>query len=615
MTNGEFEFDYTFHLCGFQRLPTYWGIQQHKSRKHVLIASDAVNLDVYDLFVHPFDIKVVRVDPFDPRKICDTMLEFISTLPTDSRLAFNLTAGTKLMFQAMMDVWRAAGGYAFYFTTDTYSELDLGTYRIVRPIAPVNSVETFLRLNTLDCKVSEKGRRNDHPGRNDPERRRLCNFLRSKSVDLRSLYKALNQYIDEPGVAFSVRDKGRTNIEVTLYSNMNALVSAGKEMFSFDYFPNIAQYVCGGWLEEYAFLELRPLLKEGLIRDLRINTVISFKDNDSRNKEQSPYNEFDVLFTDGTRLYIVESKAGVIKSDYVVKLQNLSRNLGGLIGQGLVVSPFKPHSAARKRLSEAMECRYVGIDGLANRVRSMIKDDRKNQKVWEDQSNEKRASKEGFVRTVLVFRAVPGSGKTTFSNRVRDAVIGSGLTIAVHSTDAYFINPVTHTYDFNAEKLPEYHKRNLEEFKTSLASGIDVVAVDNTNLRPWETEPYTNLAREAGYRVVFFNFAPRELEKHLAAQQVTPERPDAHQVPKEMLELFIEYFRQYNVLFDHGAEPHPELVFFKWDKDQKKAVPTDIPAKPFDYDDKLDISPDEYHTLKDKIGNMMINRFLSASVK
>lgn len=612
MNNDDFEFDYTFHLCGFQRLPAYWGIRQHKSRKHVLIASDAVDVDVYNLFVHPFDIKVVRVDPFDPRKICDSMLEFISSLPADSRLAFNLTAGTKLMFQAMMDVWKAAGGYAYYFTTDTYSELDLSSYKLVRPIAPVNSVETFLRLNTLDCKVTEKGRWNDDPGRNDQERARLREFLCKKSKDLRCLYKLLIPYTNETGVDFSVRDKGRTNIEVTLYKNANAVVAAGNEMFSFTFFPDIAKYVCGGWLEEWVFQELRPLLKEGLVHDLRINTVISFRDSDDRHKSITPYNEFDLLFTDGTRLYIVECKAGTVKSEYVVKLQNLVRNLGGLIGQGILVSPFRLHSSARKRLSEARECRYSGIDGLCKKVRSMILEDRRGQKIWAKRVNVKNASREGFVRTVLIFRAVPGSGKTTFSNRIRDAVIGAGLSIAVHSTDAYFINPVTHTYDFDVEKLPEYHKHNLDEFKASLTAGVDVVAVDNTNLRPWETEPYTSLAREAGYRIVFFNFAPRELEKHLAAQQVTPDRPDAHQVPREVLERFMEYYRQYNVLFDHGAVPHPELVYFKWDDEQKKAVPTDIPAKPFDYDDKLDISPTEYHTLKGVIGDMMINRFLRA---
>ena len=249
------------------------------------------------------------------------------------------------------------------------------------------------------------------------------------------------------------------------------------------------------------------------------------------------------------------------------------------------------------------------MENASGRVESRTRDSLQ----FEHLTRERAASKDGFVKAVLFFRAVPGSGKTTFSNRIREAVIGAGLTIAVHSTDAYYTNSITHTYDFDIEKLPEFHLKNLEEFKESLAKDVDVVVVDNTNLRPWETEPYTDAARSAGYRIVFLNFAPRALEKHLAAQQVTPERPDAHQVPREVLLRFIEFYHQYNVLFDHGASPHPELVSFRWDANQKKAVPTEIPAKPFDYDDKLDISPDEYHTLKEIIGEMMLNRFLRAT--
>ena len=251
----------------------------------------------------------------------------------------------------------------------------------------------------------------------------------------------------------------------------------------------------------------------------------------------------------------------------------------------------------------------IKVGNASGRVESRTTDSLQ----FEHLTRERAASKDGFVKAVLFFRAVPGSGKTTFSNRIRESVIGAGLTIAVHSTDAYYTNSITHTYDFDIEKLPEFHSRNLEEFKESLAKDVDVVVVDNTNLRPWETEPYTDAARVAGYRIVFLNFAPRAIEKHLAAQQVTPERPDAHQVPREVLLRFIEFYHQYNVLFDHGASPHPELVSFRWDANQNKAVPTEIPAKPFDYDDKLDISPDEYHTLKEIIGEMMLNRFLRAT--
>lgn len=616
MEEREYEFDCMFHLCGYQRLPTYWGMHQHKSRKHVLIATDDVDVSVYELFAHPFDLRVLRVDPYDAKSISEKLLDCVAALPDDSRLAFNLTAGSKMMYQAALEVAHATGGYAHYFTTGTYAEMDISAsncseFKLVRPIAPIRSVETFLRLNTIGCKIANKGKWNDVAARQNGLRSRLRGYLRSKSSELRYLYKVINPYCRDGVDSFDVIDDKVTGIRVWLKPSGRAGVESADDRFEFREFPDIAKFICGGWLEEVVFLELQPLLSEGLIFDLRINTVVTFEDRGTRwGREELPYNEFDVLFTDGTRLYIVECKAGIPKPEYVVKLQNSVRNLGGMIGKGVLVCPFAPQKVAGKKLLDARECRYVSLDVLRGKIKAMVLADRKDQLMWS--RREVAASREGYVRTVLVFRAVPGSGKTTFSNRIRDAVAGAGLSIAVHSTDAFFINPMTRTYDFDAAKLPQFHAKNLENFKRSLEAGVDLVAVDNTNLRPWETEPYTEAARKAGYRIVFFNFAPRELEKHLAAQQVTPDRPDAHQVPKEVLERFVGYFHQYDALFDHGAKPHPELVCFEWDETQKKAVPTDVPARPFDYDDKLDISPDDYHVLKDKIGGMMLNRFLSA---
>ena len=52
-----------------------------------------------------------------------------------------------------------------------------------------------------------------------------------------------------------------------------------------------------------------------------------------------------------------------------------------------------------------------------------------------------------YCKTVLINRAVPGSGKTTFSRNIYNAVRGAGLSIAVHSTDEYFM--VGNRYVFN----------------------------------------------------------------------------------------------------------------------------------------------------------------------
>ena len=155
-----------------------------------------------------------------------------------------------------------------------------------------------------------------------------------------------------------------------------------------------------------------------------------------------------------------------------------------------------------------------------------------------------------------------------------------------------------------------YHKRNFANFLDSLGKGIDLVVVDNTNLKPWECEPYTKAARRAGYRIVLFNFMPREFEKHLASQQVTPDKPDAHQVSADLLRRFISEFYLYNDLLNRDFVPDPHVhINCVWDDETMQLKKVDSPVSHFDYDDLLVIAPTEYHDLKNKIGELMLNRF------
>ena len=89
-----------------------------------------------------------------------------------------------------------------------------------------------------------------------------------------------------------------------------------------------------------------------------------------------------------------------------------------------------------------------------------------------------------------------------------------GISVRVHSTDDYFM--VDGRYAFDISKLGEYHRQNLEAFKASLAEGIGLVVLDNTDEHPWETKPYTDAARAAGYSILFLNYQPRAFEAHLA---------------------------------------------------------------------------------------------------
>ncbi|WP_080367521.1 AAA family ATPase [Helicobacter pylori] len=76
-------------------------------------------------------------------------------------------------------------------------------------------------------------------------------------------------------------------------------------------------------------------------------------------------------------------------------------------------------------------------------------------------------------------------------------------------------------YVFDKKKLNEYHQNNQEAFKQALESRIDIVVCDNTNFESWQSKPYTDMAREFGYKILLIDFKPRELELHLEAQKIT----------------------------------------------------------------------------------------------
>lgn len=76
-------------------------------------------------------------------------------------------------------------------------------------------------------------------------------------------------------------------------------------------------------------------------------------------------------------------------------------------------------------------------------------------------------------KTVIINRAVPGSGKTTITNCIKNTLLNHNINIKVFSTDEYFM--VNDRYIFDIEKLYFYHSLNLENFKKAIESNIDVV--------------------------------------------------------------------------------------------------------------------------------------------
>jgi len=209
------------------------------------------------------------------------------------------------------------------------------------------------------------------------------------------------------------------------------------------------------------------------------------------------------------------------------------------------------------------------------------------------------------IKTVIINRAVPGSGKTTITNCIVDELQSENISVSIHSTDEYFM--VGNKYIFDINKLNSYHQKNLLEFKQSLKNGLDVVICDNTNIAPWQTEEYTKLAREFKYQILVISLDPRELEKHIASQQVTTEKPDAHGVEEDILMRMIEEYSIYddllnpNILIDENKHLH-----YIWDDESNQKVSIGL-AKHFDNDMVIRILPNEYQIAQDSIGKTILN--------
>jgi len=207
-------------------------------------------------------------------------------------------------------------------------------------------------------------------------------------------------------------------------------------------------------------------------------------------------------------------------------------------------------------------------------------------------------------KTVIINRAVPGSGKTTITNRIVNKLEKNKVTVAIHSTDEYFM--FKNQYIFEIDKLYEYHQKNLLEFTKSIEKNIDVIICDNTNIAPWQTESYTILARTNNYQIIFITLDPRELIKHVESQKVTLEKPDAHGVEEDVLKNMIKEYYIYDDLLNPNiviSEHKHAHYIWNSEKNTKIIIGT---AKHFDSDFIIRILPDEYRNIQLSIGNKIL---------
>lgn len=117
-----------------------------------------------------------------------------------------------------------------------------------------------------------------------------------------------------------------------------------------------------------------------------------------------------------------------------------------------------------------------------------------------------------------ILRAIPGSGKSTLAEELCKSYNSSVICCA----DDYFTDIETGEYNWSVEKIGSAHMWCQSLFKESLADGVEIIVVANTNTTTKDVNTYRKLAIEAGYMV------------HVLTVENWHDGKDVHNVPEEV---------------------------------------------------------------------------------
>jgi hypothetical protein len=362
ISNG---FDVTFHLFGEQRMPALLSIRQFESAHHIFVNSKDYPATCMRAFIGSRDLHELSVDPWDDRAVHERITELAKQFPEKTRIGINLTGGTKLMFAGALSAARELGAVPFYFDSRNRQITFIDSLSREK-IRRIDSVETFLRLNSDGLDISDSSAMNEM----SPDRQLLTRTLWIYRDKVRRFYKELTDYNN----AFKPFEICRDGFNFKLDDLETVSIQGYGLDLVFEKWPDFAKYLSGGWFEEFVYLQCKTYEDTGVIQDLRINVKLNLNLENTKGYPNFgvEYNELDVTFTDGYSLYIVECKAGNVTQEQVMKLQNLVRFYGGIEGRGIVACCVPPNTeSAKKKIKDARLMLWSGAS-LPEQIREMM---------------------------------------------------------------------------------------------------------------------------------------------------------------------------------------------------------------------------------------------------
>ncbi len=326
-------FDVVLHLIGEQELPVAFAILNVPAKTHILLATEKTEVvakrlvSVFATAEMPIAIKLV--DSYNQRRLREDFVALHEEYKGQS-VAANVTGGTKLMALSLVNAW--TGLSCFYVDTQSRRVLDVGGDREVHLRRGFSTVEQFVRLCSSDIFVpGEWGvsqEEEELAGALCAHRWGFRGYIGKMSDHLGDMQKyaksVLSGDLDALAKHFldKTRDRAATERCVRLLSNVRQTKGD----------IETCRFVTGLWLETYVLCQVKRL--PGCY-DFQRGASISFEDT------SVPRQEFDVSFTDGFCLYLVECKSGYVSSEQIQRFSDIVDEYGGTFGRGILVTSSK----------------------------------------------------------------------------------------------------------------------------------------------------------------------------------------------------------------------------------------------------------------------------------